>query len=145
VPDAVLLKPGALNRDEVGIMREHARMGGEILSGSRSALLQMAEQIATTHHEKWDGSGYPFGLRGEAIPLGARIFAIADTLDAMTSDRPYRKALSFDQARAEIVRCSGSQFDPGIVQVFLTMPEALWNGLRSEVERGTSGPLGIAV
>ena len=82
---------------------------------------------------------------GMAAKTRPTVVLIADTLDAMTSDRPYRKALSFDQARAEIVRCSGSQFDPGIVQVFLTMPEALWNSLRREVEHGTSGAVGIAV
>jgi HD-GYP domain-containing protein (c-di-GMP phosphodiesterase class II) len=75
------------------------------------------------HHERWDGQGYPYGLAGEAIPLGARIFAIADTLDAMTSDRPYRKALSFAEAREEIIRCSGKQFDPDMVKLFLEIPE----------------------
>jgi hypothetical protein len=85
--------------------------------------LRPAAPIVLHHHERWDGQGYPYGLAGEAIPLGARIFAIADTLDAMTSDRPYRKALSFAQAREEIIRCSGQQFDPDMVKLFLEIPE----------------------
>jgi HD-GYP domain-containing protein (c-di-GMP phosphodiesterase class II) len=85
--------------------------------------LRPAAPIELHHHERWDGQGYPYGLAGEAIPLGARIFAIADTLDAMTSDRPYRKALSFAQAREEIIRCSGQQFDPEMVKLFLEIPE----------------------
>jgi putative nucleotidyltransferase with HDIG domain len=142
-PDRILLKPGKLDPEEIEIMRQHCALGYQMVR--KIPFLCEASEIIYTHQETFDGTGYPRGLRGEAIPLGARIFAIADTLDAMTSDRPYRKALSFDQARAEIVRCSGSQFDPGIVQVFLTMPEALWNSLRREVERGTPGALGIAV
>jgi putative nucleotidyltransferase with HDIG domain len=142
-PDRILLKPGKLDPEEIEIMRQHCALGYQMVR--KIPFLREASEIIYTHQETFDGTGYPRGLRGEAIPLGARIFAIADTLDAMTSDRPYRKALSFDQARAEIVRCSGSQFDPGIVQVFLTMPEALWNSLRREVEHGTSGAVGIAV
>ena len=104
--------------------------------------LRDASEIIYTHQETFDGTGYPRGLRGEAIPLGARIFAIADTLDAMTSDRPYRKGLTFVEARQEIIRCSGSQFDPAIVQVFLDMPQELWSDLRREVERGAAAILG---
>src|SRR5208282_6463314 len=86
-----------------------------------------------SHQEHYDGSGYPRGMRGNAIPVGARIFAIADTLDAITSDRPYRGAKSFDVARLEILRCSGTQFDPAVVEVFLKIPNELWQELRSEI------------
>ncbi len=118
VPDAVLLKPGPLEGDERVIMREHARMGGEILSGSRSALLQMAEQIATTHHEKWDGSGYPFGLLGEAIPLSGRIVALVDVFDALTHERPYKPAWPLSDALAMIHSQRGRHFDPKVVDAF---------------------------
>jgi putative nucleotidyltransferase with HDIG domain len=139
-PDCILLKPGKLDPAETEIMRQHCALGYQMVR--KIPFLREASEIIYTHQETFDGAGYPRGLRGEAIPLGARIFAIADTLDAMTSDRPYRKALSFNQARAEIERCSGSQFDPSIVQVFLAMPKALWQSLRQEVERGSSGTLG---
>jgi len=135
-PDRILLKPGKLDDEEIAIMREHCARGYEMVR--KIPFLREAAEIVFTHQETFDGSGYPRGLRGEEIPLGARIFAIADTLDAMTSDRPYRKGLSFAQARAEIVRCSGTQFDPLIVDVFLTMPESLWNDLRREVESVSS-------
>jgi putative nucleotidyltransferase with HDIG domain len=135
-PDRILLKPGKLDPEEIAIMREHCARGYEMVR--KIPFLRDASEIVYTHQETFDGNGYPRGLSGEDIPLGARIFAIADTLDAMTSDRPYRKSLSFAQARAEIVRCCGTQFDPRIVKVFLTMPEALWNDLRQEVEGVTS-------
>jgi HD-GYP domain-containing protein (c-di-GMP phosphodiesterase class II) len=95
--------------------------------------LREAAEIVYTHQERWDGKGYPRGLRGEQIPLGARIFAVADTLDAMTSNRPYRKGTSFESARAEILRHSGKQFDPQIVEVFLSIPTESWIALRDEV------------
>ena len=96
------------------------------------ATLEMAKDIVYTHHERWDGAGYPNRLRGEVIPLGARIFAIADTLDAMTSDRPYRKAATFAEARLEISRCSGTQFDPRCVQAFADIPDDELEALRQE-------------
>jgi putative nucleotidyltransferase with HDIG domain len=142
-PDRILLKPGKLDADEIVIMRQHCARGYEMVR--KIPFLREASDIVYAHQETFDGTGYPRGLRGDAIPLGARIFAIADTLDAMTSDRPYRKALSFAQARAEIARCSGTQFDPCIVQVFLGMPETLWADLRRELERGTSSALAMAV
>jgi HD-GYP domain-containing protein (c-di-GMP phosphodiesterase class II) len=86
-----------------------------------------------SHQEHYDGRGYPRGMRGNSIPIGARIFAIADTLDAITSDRPYRGAKSFDVARLEILRCSGTQFDPAVVEVFLKIPNELWIELRMEI------------
>jgi len=136
-PDRILLKPGKLNAEEVAIMREHCARGYEMVR--KIPFLRDASEIVYTHQESFDGSGYPRGLRGEEIPLGSRIFAIADTLDAMTSDRPYRKGMSFGVAREEIVRCSGSQFDPQIVEVFLRMPEERWMNLRHEVESGSCG------
>ncbi|MCS7066746.1 MAG: response regulator, partial [Fimbriimonadales bacterium] len=121
VPDHILYKPGPLTPDEWEIMKQHPVIGYRMCM--KVEMLRPAAPIVLHHHERWDGKGYPHGLSGEEIPLGARIFAIADTLDAMTSDRPYRKALSFAQAREEIERCAGSQFDPELVRVFLELPE----------------------
>jgi len=117
IPDAILLKPGPLNEKDWEVMRRHPLIGYEILSGI--AFLRPASQIVLCHHEHWDGKGYPQGLSRDAIPLGARIFAVADALDAITSDRLYRPARSFAEALAEIERCAGSQFDPGVVAVLL--------------------------
>ncbi len=135
-PDRILLKPGKLDPDETAIMREHSAHGYEMIR--KLPFLQEAAEIVYAHHEAFDGTGYPRGLHGEDIPLGARIFAIADTLDAITSDRPYRKGCSFGEARAEIARCSGTQFDPALVAVFLDVPDAFWINLRSEVECGSA-------
>jgi putative nucleotidyltransferase with HDIG domain len=132
-PDEVLLKPGKLDAREMEIMREHCERGYEMVR--KIPFLQEASQIVYAHQESFDGSGYPRGLKGEEIPLGARIFAIADTLDAITSDRPYRKGRSFAEARLEIERCSGIQFDPAIVAVFMTVPLERWSDLRAEVSR----------
>lgn len=132
-PDAILLKPGRLNDEEMALMREHCVRGYEVIS--KIPFLQEATEIVLTHHERFDGKGYPQGLRGEDIPLGARIFAIADTMDAMTSDRPYRKGTSFAAARDEIAKCAGGQFDPSIVKVFLQMPIETWSNLRDEIGR----------
>jgi putative nucleotidyltransferase with HDIG domain len=132
IPDAILRKPGALNDDEKAIMREHCYRGYQIVK--KIPFLEEASEIIYAHQECYDGSGYPRGLRGDEIPLGARIFAIADTLDAITSDRPYRRAQSFAAAREEIVRWAGRQFDPDIVKVFVNMPDAIWDGLRKEID-----------
>ena len=99
--------------------------------------LQEAAEIVYSHQEHYDGSGYPRGLKGEEIPVGARIFAVADTLDAITSDRPYRRATSFAAARLEIKRCAGTQFDPKVVNVYLSLPDQLWEDLRSEITHQT--------
>lgn len=131
IPDEILRKPGALTLEEQEMMREHCGRGYHMLR--KIPFLSEAAEIVYTHQEHFDGSGYPNGLSGNDIPIGARIFAIADTLDAITSDRPYRKARSFDVAREEILRCSGTQFDPGVVEVFLKMPNELWQELRSEI------------
>ena len=131
IPDDILRKPAALTSDEQKVMREHCTRGFNILR--KIPFLSEAAEIVFSHQEHYDGSGYPTGLRGGEIPIGARIFAVADTLDAITSDRPYRKASSFDAARQEILRCSGTQFDPSVVEVFLKIPNELWHELRSEI------------
>ncbi len=131
IPDGILRKPGPLNAEEVRIMREHCRSGYQMVS--KIPFLAEAAEIIYAHQERWDGTGYPRGLKGEQIPLGARIFAIADTLDAITSDRPYRAAQSYQAAREEIVRWSGRQFDPTIVGVFLSIPESEWAFVRQHI------------
>lgn len=123
VPDAILLKPGKLSDAEWGVMREHPKNGYLIVQ--KIPFLTMAADIVRCHEERFDGSGYPAGLQGEQIPLPARLFAVIDTLDAMTFDRPYRKALSFETAKAEIMRASGTQFDPVAVETFLREEKAL--------------------
>jgi len=132
IPDSVLRKPGPLTPDEVLIMREHCLRGYQMVC--KIPFLADAAEIVYAHQERWDGTGYPRGLKGEEIPLGARIFSIADTLDAITSDRPYRGAQSYQAAREEIKRWSGRQFDPAIVQVFLNMPDSIWDRIRREVQ-----------
>jgi putative nucleotidyltransferase with HDIG domain len=135
IPDSILRKPGKLTPDEVAIMREHCYRGYQLLK--RIPFLHEAAEIVYSHQEKFDGTGYPRGLRGEEIPLGARLFAIADTLDAITSDRPYRAAQSLAAARAEIERFSGSQFDPEAVKMFVNMPDNIWEDLRKEIDSQT--------
>jgi cyclic di-GMP phosphodiesterase len=130
VPDSILLKPGPLTPTEWAEMRRHPEVGYRILETIE--FLRPAAEIVLAHQERWDGGGYPHRLRGEAIPLGARIFAIADTLDAMTSDRPYRKAASFAQARMEIARCGGTQFDPRCVVAFTQIPDDELEALRRD-------------
>lgn len=130
VPDAILLKPGPLTPDEMEIMRRHCHHGYSIVSKLPS--LAEAAEIVYSHQEAFDGSGYPRGLQGEQIPLGARIFAVADALDAITSDRPYRKASSFAHAIKEIERCGGTQFDPAVLKAFMTIPCGTWEMLRAE-------------
>jgi putative nucleotidyltransferase with HDIG domain len=132
-PDRILLKPGKLDDAEMEVMREHCERGYAIVN--KIPFLREASEIVYAHQESFDGTGYPRGLKGEEIPLGARIFAIADTLDAITSDRPYRKGRSFTEAREEIKRCSGRQFDPAIVEVFLRIPPLRWSELRAEILR----------
>jgi putative two-component system response regulator len=119
IPDSVLLKPGKLDADEFDVMRMHAKIGEELLSDSHHPLIQMACEIAGAHHEKWDGSGYPRGLQGESIPLSGRIVAVADVLDALTSERPYKKAWTFDDARNFIVNGRGQHFCPRCVDALL--------------------------
>jgi response regulator RpfG family c-di-GMP phosphodiesterase len=128
IPDAILLKPGKLTPEEWTIMRTHPEIGRRLIE--KIPFLRGAVPIVYSHHEKWDGSGYPRGLRGEAIPLGARIFAAVDAFDAMTFDRPYSKAISFEAAKAEIRRCTGTHFDPTVVEAFFRVPENLLAEIR---------------
>jgi putative nucleotidyltransferase with HDIG domain len=132
IPDAILRKPGKLDPDEIKIMREHCYHGYQILK--KIPFLKEAAEIVYSHQEHFDGSGYPRQLKGEEIPLGARLFSVADTLDAMTCDRPYRKAQSLTAAREEIERFSGRQFDPAVVEIFLDMKPEIWPDLRKEID-----------
>src|SRR5689334_23517521 len=131
IPDAILLKPGALTVEETEIMREHCFRGYQMLK--KIPFLSEASEIVYSHQERLDGTGYPRGLSGQNIPLGARIFSIADTLDAITSDRPYRAAQTIQVAREEVERFSGRQFDPEVVRIFLDMPDTIWEDLRKEI------------
>jgi putative two-component system response regulator len=128
IPDSILLKPGSLEPDERAVMQTHATVGASVLAGSQSALLQLAEQIATSHHERWDGTGYPAGLAGEAIPLAGRIVAVADVFDALTHERPYKQAWPIDRAVAEVVASCGTHFDPSLVAAFGTLDHAVLAG-----------------
>lgn len=132
IPDNILRKPGKLTPEEVSIMKEHAWYGYKILKNI--PFLIDAAEIVYAHQERYDGTGYPRGLKGAEIPLGARIFSIADTLDAMTSDRPYRAAQTVQAARKEIEHWAGRQFDPEIVKTFLDMPDNIWEHLRRDVQ-----------
>lgn len=123
VPDAILLKPDRLTEEEWQVMRQHPDHGANILQNL--PFFGLAAQVVRCHEERYDGSGYPRGLQGDAIPMPARLFAVIDTLDAMTFDRPYRKGMPFDAAKAEILRVSGSQFDPLAVEAFLQEEQAL--------------------
>ena len=141
VPDAILRKHGPLTDEEREQMKTHVRRGYNLLN--HLAFLAGAAEIVLTHHEQFDGGGYPQGLSGTKIPLGARIFAVADTLDAMTSDRPYRPATTFAVAREEIIKQSGKQFDPAVVSAFLAIDEGVWAELR--VSKGITKSLGVAL
>jgi len=132
IPDAILSKPGKLTAEEQAVMRQHCVRGYIMLK--KIPFLEKAAEIVFSHQEHFDGSGYSRGLKGNEIPLGARIFAIADALDAITSDRPYRKAQPFPAARKEIERCSGGQFDPAIVAVYRSLPDQIWEDLRAEID-----------
>jgi putative two-component system response regulator len=127
VPDAILLKPGRLDAAERAEMEAHAARGARILESSSSDLVRLAAEIAGSHHERWDGAGYPRRLKGEAIPLSGRIVAVADVFDALTSERPYKKAWPLAEARAHLAANAGTHFDPACVEAFLSR----W----SEVER----------
>lgn len=121
ISDAILLKPGKLTPEEYEAMKQHTALGAQLLSGSESRILQLAEEVALTHHERWDGHGYPAGLAGEEIPIAGRIAAVVDSFDAMVHDRPYRRGMLPAEALAEIERCIGSQFDPEVGAAFLAL------------------------
>ncbi|MER2490466.1 HD-GYP domain-containing protein [Catenovulum sediminis] len=118
IPDHILMKPGPLNEQEWEIMKTHSEIGGQIIGNHQSELLKTAQIIAFTHHEKWDGSGYPYGLKGEEIPLPGRIVAIADVFDALTSERPYKKEWSIEDSVQQIYQGSGTHFDPHLINIF---------------------------
>ena len=126
IPDSILLKPGKLTPDEFDIIKTHTVAGGRLLENGHSELVQMAENIAITHHEKWNGKGYPFGLKGEDIPLVGRIVALADVFDALTHERPYKRAWTIEEAMAEIVEQSEQHFDPRVVDAFLVLLAQGW-------------------
>jgi putative nucleotidyltransferase with HDIG domain len=132
IPDAILRKPAALNPEEIAIMQEHCYRGYQMLK--KIPFLAEAAEIVYSHQERFDGTGYPRGLKGDEIPLGSRLFSVADTLDAITSNRPYRAAQTLQAAREEIERWSGRQFDPDVVRTFLSMPENIWGDLRKEID-----------
>ena len=130
ISDSILLKPGKLTGEEWVEMQKHPQIGYWILSNIES--LKPASDVVLSHHERFDGAGYPRKLSGRDIPLGAKIFSVTDCLDVMTSDRPYRKASSYEQARSEIARYSGSQFDPDVVKYFLDVPLKVWIEIRNQ-------------
>ncbi len=127
LPEGLLLQQGQYSESELNKIKRHTIIGGEILSNSPSSLIQAGESIALNHHERWDGSGYPKGISGEQIPLGARLCAISDVFDALTTPRPYKKEISVEDASRLIIGASGSLFDPQLVQVF---QDELWSILK---------------
>jgi putative nucleotidyltransferase with HDIG domain len=139
ISDRILLKPGKLTAEEWIEMRRHPEIGYAILTGSRD--LRNASEIVIAHHERWDGKGYPKGLSGEDIPLGARMFSVVDAFDALTSNRPYHRGESCESARAEIELNAGTQFDPMVVEHFLRVPARVWQDIRSRtLEEGARVP-----
>jgi len=132
IDDSILRKPGKLTPEEFTMIKEHAEIGKKIIEGiesktSQHAFLEQARILTMTHHEKWDGSGYPLGLKGEEIPLQGRLMAIADVYDALISDRPYKKAFNHEEAVEIIKKDSGTHFDPGLVEIFLSVSDELYN------------------
>jgi putative two-component system response regulator len=120
IPDNILLKPGKLTEEEMTVIRTHATIGEKILANSSCELIQLGAQIAAGHHERWDGAGYPNGLRADAIPVAARVVAVADVFDALTTRRPYKEPMPLDVARNYLVENQGRQFDPACVEAFLS-------------------------
>jgi hypothetical protein len=126
IPDSILLKPGRLEPEEYEVVKTHAVLGARVLEGGDSELLAVAERIARSHHERWDGGGYPDGLAGEAIPLVARLVAVADVFDVLVHERPYKEAWSVEDAAGEIRAAAGAQFDPGVVAAFDALGAGGW-------------------
>lgn len=135
IPDRILLKPGKLNEEEWAIMRSHTTFGAQILANSQSEVIQMGERIALRHHERWDGKGYPHGVAGQEIPLEARICTVVDVFDALTVDRPYRKAIPNDEVIGMMAEESGTHFDPDVFDVFVEAREEI-EGVQAEYLAG---------
>ncbi|MCW3063247.1 MAG: hypothetical protein JWN32_419 [Solirubrobacterales bacterium] len=131
IPDAILFKPDRLSAEEAALMRQHTAIGADIVADIE--FLGSARDVIRFHHERWDGTGYPDGLAGEAIPVAARVFAVADALDAITTDRPYRPARPLAAAREEIDRVTGTQFDAAVVEVFRTVPDERLRQIRERI------------
>ncbi|MEY2533128.1 MAG: cyclic di-GMP phosphodiesterase [bacterium] len=133
IPDTILLKPDRLTDEEYEVVKTHAALGARILEESTSQLFQVAERICRSHHERWDGNGYPDGLSGEDIPLAGRLVAVADVFDILVHERPYKEGMSVDDAAEELRRNAGTQFDPGIIAAFDELGAATWQALASEI------------
>lgn len=138
VPESILRKAGPLTNTERKIVREHVYIGYEIIE--EFDFLKKAAQVVLYHHERYDGTGYLYGLNGEEIPLEARIFSVVDTLDAITSDRPYREGNTFEEAYREIEKAQGTQFDPHIVEAFLSVPQKKWQNIKERTKVGLYFP-----
>lgn len=138
LPDAILHKPGPLTEEEMQVVKRHPQIGYDILRNL--GFLGQAREIVLAHHEHWDGTGYPKGLQEEEIPLGARIFSVVDAFDAMTSDRPYRKAMSFKEAKKELSRVSGRQIEPKITHIFMNINDEELAILRQQAESSSNLP-----
>ncbi len=133
IPDSILLKPGRLAEEEYEVVKTHAELGARILEDSSAALFRTAERICRSHHERWDGAGYPEGLRAEDIPLVGRLVAVADVFDILVHERPYKEGMSTEDAAEELRRNAGTQFDPAIVEAFDDLGAAVWHALTSEI------------
>ena len=145
IPDRILLKPGKLDADEWEIMKQHTVIGGDILGGSSSGFIRLGEVIALTHHERWDGSGYPRGLKGTAIPLAGRITAIADVFDALTSKRPYKEPFSVEKSLEIIREGRGGHFDADVVDAFLAVQDEILSIREEHKDEGESPLLRMAL
>jgi putative two-component system response regulator len=133
IPDSILLKPDKLTEEEYEVVKTHAALGARILEESTSPLFRTAERICRSHHERWDGGGYPDGLEGDDIPLAGRLVAVADVFDILVHERPYKEGMSVDDAAEELRRNAGTQFDPAVVEAFETLGPATWFALASEI------------
>jgi putative two-component system response regulator len=133
IPDTILLKPDRLTEEEFEVVKTHAALGARILEESAAPLFRTAERICRSHHERWDGSGYPDGLTGEDIPLAGRLVAVADVFDILVHERPYKEGMSVADAAAELRRNAGTQFDPAVVDAFDELGAATWQALASEI------------
>jgi putative two-component system response regulator len=126
IPDSILLKPGRLSEEEYEVVKTHAVLGARVLAGAQAEVMQVAERIARSHHERWDGGGYPDGLRGDAVPVEARLVAVADVFDVLVHERPYRESWTVEAAAEEIRGGAGTQFAPEVVRAFAALGPSAW-------------------